>query len=552
MTRARDVANLIGSGNFSSTTFTATAGQTAFTISHTQGFIQVFMNGLLLDETADYTSNGSAVTLTSGAAAGDEIEVVKYNTFSVGDAIAKNGGTFTGDVTFAAGADIITASAGTDTVRIGENAGDSIVSGGNNNVTIGKDAGTAITTATDNTIVGSLAFDAATTAAGCTMVGKSAGSAITTGGDNTGLGKQALENTTSGTSNTAVGKDALEANTTASNNTATGFKALEANTTGGNNTAVGSFALTANTTGSANTAIGNDAMDSNTEGEKCTAVGVDALQANTTGTFNTAVGWSALQAVTTGDHNVAVGAYAAYNNEGEYNTVVGHEAYIAGVSGDYNSCFGYKAGENITTSSDKNTCIGAFAGSNMTSSATNNVMLGYDTATNAANDDYQIIIGTQMNGVGPEYITMGNNSRGRIYNLFSSNASWTRTSDERIKKDIQTNTDCGLAFINDLRTVTYKWKAPSEHPEEFLSYDKNITEASYKDKMYGFIAQEVKAAMDTHNITGFNGWHVTPESQGSQQGVSYEMFVMPLVKAVQELSAKVDALETKVAALEGK
>ena len=87
MTRARDVANLIGSGNYSSTTFTATAGQTAFTISHTQGFIQVFMNGLLLDETVDYTSNGSAVTLTSGAAAGDEIEVVAYNTFSVGDAL---------------------------------------------------------------------------------------------------------------------------------------------------------------------------------------------------------------------------------------------------------------------------------------------------------------------------------------------------------------------------------------------------------------------------------------------------------------------------------
>ena len=86
MTRARDLANLIGSGNYSSTTFTATAGQTAFTISHTQGFVQVFMNGLLLDETVDYTSNGTAITLTSGAAAGDEIEVVAYNTFSVGDA----------------------------------------------------------------------------------------------------------------------------------------------------------------------------------------------------------------------------------------------------------------------------------------------------------------------------------------------------------------------------------------------------------------------------------------------------------------------------------
>jgi len=124
MTRARDVANLIGSGNYSSTTFTATAGQTAFTISHTQGFIQVFMNGLLLDETVDWTSDGSAVTLTSGAAAGDEIEVVAYNTFSVGDAITQtaadtryvnaSGDTMSGDLSVT-GADVtITGSTNTD------------------------------------------------------------------------------------------------------------------------------------------------------------------------------------------------------------------------------------------------------------------------------------------------------------------------------------------------------------------------------------------------------------------------------------------------------
>jgi len=68
----------------------------------------VFMNGLLLDLTVDYTSNGSAVTLTSGAAAGDEIEVVAYNTFSVGDALNQaaadtryvntTGDTMTGDL----------------------------------------------------------------------------------------------------------------------------------------------------------------------------------------------------------------------------------------------------------------------------------------------------------------------------------------------------------------------------------------------------------------------------------------------------------------------
>ena len=58
--------------------------------------------------------------------------------------------------------------------------------------------------------------------------------------------------------------------------------------------------------------------------------------------------------------------------------------------------------------------------------------------------------------------------------------------------------------------------------------------------MYGFIAQEVKAALDKHNITDFNGW---TETSDGEQGISYEMFVMPLVKAVQELSAKVTALE---------
>tara|TARA_A100001035_G_scaffold269689_1_gene255976 strand:- start:732 stop:1694 length:963 start_codon:yes stop_codon:yes gene_type:complete len=137
MTRARDVANLIGSGNYSSTTFTATAGQTAFSISHTQGFVQVFMNGLLLDETADYTSNGSAVTLTSGAAAGDEIEVVAYNTFSVGDALPKSGGTMSGALTVdAAAATVLTVDRATndgtviDVQKDGSSVGSIVASGG--------------------------------------------------------------------------------------------------------------------------------------------------------------------------------------------------------------------------------------------------------------------------------------------------------------------------------------------------------------------------------------------------------------------------------------
>jgi len=58
---------------------TATAGQTVFTadLPFIDGFEQIFMNGLLLVKTTDYaTSGGNTVTLTSGAAASDIIEIV--------------------------------------------------------------------------------------------------------------------------------------------------------------------------------------------------------------------------------------------------------------------------------------------------------------------------------------------------------------------------------------------------------------------------------------------------------------------------------------------
>jgi len=58
---------------------TATAGQTVFTadLPFIDGFEQIFMNGLLLVKTTDYTtSNSNTVTLASAAAASDVIEIV--------------------------------------------------------------------------------------------------------------------------------------------------------------------------------------------------------------------------------------------------------------------------------------------------------------------------------------------------------------------------------------------------------------------------------------------------------------------------------------------
>jgi len=173
-------------------------------------------------------------------------------------------------------------------------------------------------------------------------------------------------------------------------------------------------------------------------------------------------------------------------------------------------------------------------------------MIGYDTQPASGSTTYSTVIGYNVTGfTGSYYITLGySNGNDRIYNNPTSNASWLRVSDKRYKKEISDNTDCGLSFINDLRPVTFKWKAKSEIDPSLPDYDETETEAKYTSKMYGLIAQEVKQAMDNHGITDFGGWD--QEENTGIQAISQEMFVYPLIKAVQELSAKVDALEAQL------
>ena len=58
------------------------------------------------------------------------------------------------------------------------------------------------------------------------------------------------------------------------------------------------------------------------------------------------------------------------------------------------------------------------------------------------------------------------------------------------------------------------------------------------------IAQDVKAALDKAGVNTFAGWSVDPE-KGIQQ-ISEEMFVYPLIKAIQELSLQVEELKNKL------
>jgi len=76
-------------------TFVATAAQTSFaTGGYSVGYLDVFLNGVKLQDGVDYTAtNGSDIVLTVGAALDDTLEVVAYTAFEVLDQ------TFTGTTT---------------------------------------------------------------------------------------------------------------------------------------------------------------------------------------------------------------------------------------------------------------------------------------------------------------------------------------------------------------------------------------------------------------------------------------------------------------------
>jgi len=67
--------------------FLATAGQTSKTgLSYTPSFIEVYVNGVLLTDTTDFTAtNGNSVTFTVALLLNDEVTVISLKTFTVAD-----------------------------------------------------------------------------------------------------------------------------------------------------------------------------------------------------------------------------------------------------------------------------------------------------------------------------------------------------------------------------------------------------------------------------------------------------------------------------------
>ncbi len=140
------------------------------------------------------------------------------------------------------------------------------------------------------------------------------------------------------------------------------------------------------------------------------------------------------------------------------------------------------------------------------------------------------------------------------YSLGSASFRWSvvhaasgtiNTSDGREKTGIA-NSDLGLDFIRSLRPVSYRWAIGG------VSVDTDGDEIARPGRRthYGLIAQEVKAALGTVGVADFGGWTLSdPDDPQSTQGLRYDQFIAPLIKAVQEQQAMIEKLREHVAQL---
>ena len=400
-------------------------------------------------------------------------------------------------------------------------------------------------TATYNTAYGIQAMDAITTGDYNTAIGYDAGSAMTTQTHNVLVGSTAGQalTTGSGASNIAIGANALQAADSETHNLAIGRDAL----------------LVVNSAGEYNVAIGNYALDALTSADYCVAVGYQALSAVNSGGSNVGIGRDAGLSITTGIHNIMIGEQAGdgYDTE-SYNIGIGSGALGGSIAGaEYNVAVGSFAGDAIT-SGDNNTGVGHNA-LTVVQAGTDNVGLGKtagDTIDGGSGNicigsgsdvtdgagDFATALGYQVIGTAG-YTTIGD--RTDDIRAAHGNTTWATVSDERFKKNIETS-DAGLAVINDLRPVTFNWKTKGEIPEWSKAYEKDSTE-QYRNATHnhGFIAQEVKAIIESHSELkdGFSMWD---EKSDGQQEIGETAIVPILVKAVQELSAEIKALKQKI------
>lgn len=152
-----------------------------------------------------------------------------------------------------------------------------------------------------------------------------------------------------------------------------------------------------------------------------------------------------------------------------------------------------------------------------------------------------------LNPVTDNALTCGSNAQ-RWSAVWAANGT-IQTSDERTKTDIS-NSVLGLDFVRTLRPVSFKYiEGGREVTGQVDGQEPTFIVKPGVRTHFGLIAQEVKAALPEG--VDFGGWVLTDTNDpDSQQALRYDQFISPLIQAVKELSAKVESLEARIAAME--
>ena len=347
----------------------------------------------------------------------------------------------------------------------------------------------------------------------------------------------------SATGNLGIGKETLKAITSSIYNTILGYETGTAITDGGYNAVLGYRAMYT-ATGATNVAIGSEALKTGTS-SNTVAVGANSLSGGVTGADNVAVGKSALQDTQAGEDNTAVGNQAALGTQsGDRNIAIGYRAlrnYPNGTSSDDNLAIGVNAlyedaagTDNDGVTGTKNLGIGNFCLSLLVA-GNNNIAIGLGAAGNITSGDGNVVIGVDMDpasATGDRQLLIGGNdgstqtswivgdNAGSCYQGDNETA-WSTTSDKRLKREIKDATK-GLEAINAIQIRNFRYRKDNQYgldPEP---------------SRVGVIAQELEQVFP----------EAVKENARGHKTVSTDSINWALLKAVQELSAKVEALES--------
>jgi hypothetical protein len=216
----------------------------------------------------------------------------------------------------------------------------------------------------------------------------------------------------------------------------------------------------------------------------------------TGGNNNTCLGGTTGTALGNGSSNTFIGYYAGAASTGTYNTFLGAYASGATSSGNFNTIVGYNAGNNLT-------------------SGASNVILGSGAGTDAVAN-----LTTQSN-----YIVLGTNT---ITNA-NIKVAWTVTSDARDKTNFA-EIPHGLDFVVQLKPTAYQFKL-----------DRNSDDVGENARVrYGFLAQDVLELEGANPV-------IINNDEPEHLKYNESSMIPVLVKAIQELTAKVAALEARIA-----